>query len=533
MKKTLLVLAFSAAAAAVAFAGGGQQSGGAAPAAASTGKTVSTAVVNAGINTAWDTLNPYDSASGSTQTQIIWDKIYDRLAFSSQGGAVIRPRAADSWEGADGGKAVIFHLNKNAKWHDGVPVTARDWVFTVNLISNKDLTLNGSGYFRFLTGTDSAGKALSPGSVGVQAVDDYTLKFTLKDVTLPESFLVLYNRNFYVLPEHILSAVPVSGIKTADLWKKPIGSGPNVFVSEIVGSQIIFKSNDAYHLGRPGYGELHYTVIASANLLSSFIAGDLDYTNGISVDESTIAKASGFTVVNSKAQNGFTEIILNNTNISDPRIRQALHYALDKNVLSQVSTQGLGKPSFSSVLPSSEYYNNSLTISRDVAKAKSLLAAAGYNGKEYTIAIGQSRAELFAVVQQQWAEVGIKTKIIVVDVATMFTGLTEGKYDIGVSGHTATAEPLWFANQFSAVSANYFGVTDPVYDAKADEIRATLDTAKRKQLILDYQAFIADRTPFIPLWHSGSLFAQSKTVKNIDQDAYGLCNENTWEWVKD
>jgi peptide/nickel transport system substrate-binding protein len=492
-------------------------------------------VINLGIGTAWDTLNPYDSPSGSMYSQQIWDKIYDRLAFLSAGGTVIRPRNADSWESADAGRAVVFHLNRKAAWHDGAPLTARDWVFTVNLITRPEVVLAGSGFFSFLAGTDDAGKAVSPGSVGAEAVDDYTLKLTFKNNTTPESFLILYNRNFYVLPEHLLKDVPPGAIKTAEFWKKPVGSGPTIFESELVGSRITLRANRQYPLGAPGFETLVISVIASSNLLSSFIAGDLDlfsFGNIVSVDERLIAEQSGFRVVNSAAQTGFTETILNNKTISDPNIRLAMHYALDKAVLAELSTQGLGVPSFSSVLPASEYYNHSLKIERNLNKARELLAAGGYDGRTYTMAVGQSRAELVAVMQQQWAEAGIKVDIIIVDVATMFTGLADGKYDIGLSGHSGTAEPLWFASNFSYARRNDFSVTDPRYDQWRDEIQAEPDLAKRKQLILDYQKFIFDTAPFIPLWHQGSLFVVSRTVENVDTDAAGLCNENVWEWVK-
>ncbi|MDR1903610.1 MAG: ABC transporter substrate-binding protein [Treponema sp.] len=495
---------------------------------------VNESVVYYAMGTAWDSLNPYDSPSASLYAQAIWDKIYDRLAYISAGGTVLKPRNAESWESADSGRAVIFHLNRNAKWHDGTPVTAKDWVFTVNLITQPDAILAGGGFFSFLEGTNDGGKAVSPGSAGIEAVDDYTLKLKFKSILTPESFLILYNRNFYVLPEHLLKDIAPSAVKTAEFWKHPVGSGPTIFESELVGSQIVFKANRNYHLGNPGFGTLIINVVAGSNILASFIAGDLDafFGNNVSVDERIIVEQAGFQVVSSQNQSGFTETILNNKTIGDPNIRLALHYALDKAVLSELATRGLGVVSYSYILPSSEYYNNSLKFERNIAKAKELLAAGKYDGRKYVMAVGQSRAELVAVMQQQWAEAGINVEILIVDVATMFTGLADGKYDIGLSGHSGSAEPLWFAHNFSYARRNDFSITDPGYDEWKDRINNELDSAKRKQLILDYQKFVFDNAPFIPLFHSGSLFVISKTVENIDYDGSGFSNENVWEWVK-
>jgi ABC-type transport system substrate-binding protein len=79
---------------------------------------------------------------------------------------------------------------------------------------------------------------------------------------------------------------------------------------------------------------------------------------------------------------------------------------------------------------------------------------------------------------------------------------------------------------------NNFSITDPAYDQKKAEINAETNSARRKQLVLDYQQFLADNTPCIPLWHQGSLFVHSKTVSGIDYDAPSLLNENVWEWKK-
>lgn len=348
----------------------------------------------------------------------------------------------------------------------------------------------------------------------------------------------MYNRNFYVLPRHLLESYSPGEIKDANYWKAPVGSGPCIYESEIVGSQLVFNSNGDYYLGAPGFGKLVVNVIASANTLSSLISGELDifaFGNGISTqDDRKIAEASGFNVIESKAKAGFVEIILNNTSIADPRIRLAMNFALDKAVLAEAGTQGLGSPSASYVLPGSEYYNKDLTVSRDLDKAKQLLAEAGYDsGKGYKIAIGESRSSLAALIQQQWAEAGIQVEITTVDVATMFTGLKEGKYDIGISGHQGTSYPLWFANNFSSSVKNDFSITDPVYDEWREKVFAENDSSKKKQLVWDYQAFVFDNAPFIPLWHAGSLFAESKSIQNVDYEAAGMCNDNVWEWVKE
>lgn len=78
---------------------------------------------------------PYNSPSGSNYSRIIYDKIYDRLAYVHADGT-LEPRAASSWESADGGTAALFHLDEHAAFHDGTPVTAEHWADTIALLTD-------------------------------------------------------------------------------------------------------------------------------------------------------------------------------------------------------------------------------------------------------------------------------------------------------------------------------------------------------------------------------------------------------------
>ena len=133
-------------------------------------------VITYGMTQAWDTINPYGSSSGSIYQNLVCDKLYDRLAFIEEAGTDVTPRGAKSWESADDGKAAVFHLDENAKWHDGEPVTASDWVFTAQLITNPKFDYGLRSEFNTWAGTDDTGTEESEKSVQVEAVDDYTLK---------------------------------------------------------------------------------------------------------------------------------------------------------------------------------------------------------------------------------------------------------------------------------------------------------------------------------------------------------------------
>ncbi|MFQ9412426.1 MAG: ABC transporter substrate-binding protein [Evtepia gabavorous] len=394
--------------------------------------------VNYGISNPWDSLMPYYSVSGSNYARIIYDKLYDRLAYVQADGTC-QPRAAERWESADDGYAIVFFLNQKAAFHDGTPVTAQHWVDTITLVTNPACQTLGRTTFAGLAGTDETGAAVAGEKLGVEALDEYTLKLTFTSPTLPEEFLVDKNRDIYVLPTHLLQDIPPEELMTDDFWLAPVGSGPCQYVSEVSGSTLVLKSNQNYQLGAPGFDTLTITVMDKANLLTALIAGDLDYyTFGGSVSEENrpVAEKAGFTVQAGEVPSTFYELMINNESIASADLRHAIEKALDKQLLCQQNSGTLGTVTNSSILPETPYSGPSDLTTYDPDQAKQLLDKAGYQGETYTLACTSARASLAALIQQNLAAVGIQVEIETVDSATMFAGMNDGTYDLAVASHT-------------------------------------------------------------------------------------------------
>lgn len=489
-------------------------------------------VVRYGLSNSWDTLMPYNSPSGSNYTRIVCDKLYDRLAYVHADGS-LEPRGAVSWESANNGMSVIFHLDEKAAFHDGTPVTAEHWADTIALMTNPDCPTLGRSVFSVLAGTDDSGVALIGETVGAESVDDYTLKLTFKSPTTPEDFLLDRNREFYVLPTHLLEGVAPSEIMDLELWEAPIGSGPLKFVEEIPGSQLTLQANASYQLGRPGFDTLIITVMDKSNLLPSLIAGDLDYYafgGNLSVESAQTARDGGIEVLEGTVPNTFYELMLNNETIPSSAVRRAIDLALDKDALCLHTAQGLGEPTATDLTPGTAY-TSSLTWSRDVEQAEALLAEGGYDGRTYTLACTSNRSGLAALMQQQLAEVDMTIIIETVDSATLFAGMAEGKYDMAIASHTPGALPLWFTESRFSEGNNIFHVADLApYTTLIAQIKDTADTGARQELVEQLQQLLAQERPFIPLWFGRALHAQSPTVENIDYPSSSFSNENVWDW---
>lgn len=489
--------------------------------------------LNYGISNSWDSLMPYYSVSGSNYSRIIYDKLYDRLAYIQPDGTC-SPRAATSWESADDGYAILFHLDEGAAFHDGTPVTAQHWVDTIALVTNPACNVLGRDTFAGLTGTDEIGAAIEGETLGAEAVDEYTLKLTFDNPVVPEEFLVEYNRDIYVLPTHLLTDIAPEDLVTSDFWQNPVGSGPCQFVSEVSGSTLVLSANKDYQLGAPGFDTLTITVMDKANLLTALIAGDLDYyTFGGSISEENrpVAEQAGFAVEEGTVPSTFYELMINNETVDSADLRHAIEKALDKELLCQQNTGSLGTVTNTSILPGTEYSRPAGESAYDPEGAKELLAQAGYDGETFTLACTSQRASLAALIQQNLADVGIQVEIETVDSATMFAGMSDGTYDLAVASHTPTSLPLWFTGSRFTADNNLFRVPDlSQYTTLLTALEEETNETARIDLVDEWEALLNQEMPFIPLWFSYALHVQSKTVAGIDYAAAACCNENVWQW---
>ena len=143
-----------------------------------------------------------------------------------------------------------------------------------------------------------------------------------------------------------------------------------------------------------------------------------------------------------------------------------------------------------------------------------------------------NKAELINAVAEGFKLLFPNVTIETVDSATLFAGMADGKYDMAIASHTPGALPLWFAASRFAEGNNIFHVADLTpYTDYISAIQGEADQTRRQALVTEFQAFLAQERPFIPLWFSRTLHVQSPTVDGIDYPSSTFSNENVWDWV--
>lgn len=370
-------------------------------------------------------------------------------------------------------------------------------------------------------------------TLGIEAVDDTTLVMHFKTPTPVEDWIMLHNKYFYVLPEHLLGDMDPAEVNASDIWDNPndLGSGPCTYISELSGSQLELGSFADYQLGAPKFGKLVYTVISASNTVTSVMTGELDmFIQSASIEDSLAAEEMGLPVQKSDLPTSIVAFLINNQNVSDKRIRQAMNLAIDKDMLIEQNVEGQGVPSATYIIPGSEY-DAGIEWSRDVEQAKALLEEAGWDSSQtLTMAVTSTRERMAAVIQQNLAEVGINIEILTVDLATEFAGLQDGTYDLGICGSTATNYPLWMEGYYDYRNATYCQITDPTFAEYQEQIASEMDETARKELVNEYQQFLYDEMPLVMLYHAYSFSVISPRMSGVHQSDSGMLNEAVWNW---
>ena len=491
-------------------------------------------VITAAISTAWDTMMPLDTTSN--YTRMVMDQIYDRLTQSKADGT-IEPRLADSWAVNDVSDTVTFHLNENAVWSDGEPVTADDIVFSFQLYSDPAINAKSRYHLEYIAGVDDSGAELSEDSIEVTADDEHTVSFKLKGSMYPDTFLQDID-TVYIIPKHIFEGKTAEEINAPDLWARPVGSGPFVYDSEINGERIEFVKNPNYFLGAPNVDRLILRVTDSASMLAGLTNGELDLIGygSILVDDWEMAEEQDNLVTVSVPTTSYRMLLINTAkDYLTQDVRQAISMAINREALVGIVLQGRGEAivtPFSSIHP---YYNADVDVWYNPDQARQMLDKAHFpfdQVLQFFIPSGNSIVErTAALIAQDLDAVGIKTQISQMDFATLMSDMLDGKHDLGIIGSGGTLDPSESREMIAPESSvNFSQVTDTTLADLVDKGNAELTFETRKPVFDEYQVVMREQSPIAYLYTYDSLTAYNKRVTGLNVDDFNTLNWSSWKW---
>lgn len=490
--------------------------------------------------TAWTTVNPFLSMDGATNFihGLIWEPLF---MYNMQGDIV--PMLAESYEVNEEMTEYVIHLRQNAYFSDGVQVTADDVLFTYNLNMNPELASSRHAYMRMVKGTDDADGVLLEGETfGLEKVDDFTVKFTLKWAT--DAFTFLTNTRMYsIMPEHVLKDVAPADLENYDFFANVPGSGQLIYSSQIPGERMELTVNKNYARGEIDFDKLIVRVIPTANLLSAFIAGEADVcfiagTGALPLVDYEMAKQqTGFSVVEIPNLS-FSELAINCSDevLSDVRIRQAICHAIDRDTIVQSVLQGLGTACYVPYAQSHPYFNDRIEYrSYDPEKAKALLAEAGWDGsyvlKFCVPSSNQERQRAAVVIQQMLEDVGIKSEIYMLDNANLFSSMVNGEYQLGMFGSAGALNPTDFVPCLTPGNGvNFCCTTDTRYAELYSASEKQLTTEGKKAELDKLQELINEECPYVFLFSALHLAPLSDRLSGVNYSDFTLYLYDLTTW---
>ncbi len=470
-------------------------------------------------------------------------QMFEGLLIQDAEGGLI-PGVAESYEASNENKTYTFKLRDTARWSNGDPVTAHDFVYAWQRAADP-ATASPYAWYVELTSMVNAAEIIAgektPDTLGVKALDDQTLEVQL---TQPLPYFPAMTTYATLAP------APKAAIEAhGDEWTKVanmIGNGAYVLSDRVVGEKITLTKSDTYwNADKVIISEITGLVINDADqALQRYKAGDIDYMDDLPAGQFPTLKAETPDEAFSTPRlcsyyyaYNFTDS--GNPALQDVNVRTALSMAIDRNVIVDQVLKAGQTPAYNFThsatagfdLPDIDY--GTWTQAERDAKAKELMATAGY-GPDNPITLkliyntSETHKAIATVVSQMWKQkLGVSTELSNYEWKTYIDIRGDQQFDVARSAWCGDYNE---ASTFLDLVTTTHGANDGKYsNARVDELMQASKTAADPQpMYTKVEQILADEMAIAPIYHYANAF-----VLKPDYKGWPLNNvENNW-YVKD
>ena len=411
-----------------------------------------------------------------------------------------QPYLAETWEVSDDGLSVTLNLVKNAKFHDGKPITSEDIAFSVDVIK-----------------ANHPFKAMFAPVESVETPDAHTAILKLSKPH-PALLLAMSSQLMSIIPKHIYGDGEITDVKAhARNNENVVGSGPFKLTEFVNGEHVILERFDDFFIeGRPYLDKIVMRIIKDpAARAIAYENGELHMGAFESLPRivNRLKKVDSLTVTS----NGYGAIgpiswlAMNTTKgpLADVRVRKAIAFAVDKDFIHKAIFQGTAADSTSGIHPDSPFYTSQESYAVDLEKSAALLDEAGFPVKDgsrmaLTIDFGWPgvKAEV-EYVKAALKKVNIDVEVRAsADFPTWAKKMGAGDFDMSWDTVFNWGDPVIgvhrtydSTNTFKGVWSNTQGYSNARVDELMEMAGVESDPTKRKALYAEFQAIIADELP--------------------------------------
>lgn len=442
-------------------------------------------------------LDPHIATAFSTFA-IINGTIYEGLTRVDKD-LRLQPSLAESWTISPDGKTYRFKLRGGVKFHNGAAMEAADVVATINRVLSKDI---GSPLASRFTAIDKA-----------SAVDAATVELTLKEPSAP---LLTSLATLAIVPRTMQA-------DKESLQKQPVGTGPFSFAEWQPNSFIRLAKHAGYWAaGLPKLDGLKFNIVPESATRQVGVTGGT-YALLPNIDAATALQLQGKPNVRlvETLELAYTLVGLNTSRppFNNPKVREALNYALNRAEIVQAAQFGKGVPG-GPLSPALKDWASDVKefacYAHDPAKARALLKEAGV-AEPVTVSMNvlprQDIKDVAQVVQAQLNKAGFKVELKNQELGQFIQDWRNSNFDMFASTNAGSPDPddYFFRTFRTGGSTNVFKYSNPKVDELLDKARATTDMAQRKAMYAEVQKTLACDGPIAHLTY-GQLFSAMRAT---------------------
>ena len=451
----------------------------------------------------FDTLDIHYGGHGDTMS-IGWLLGSTLVARDHQ--AAYHPWLATSWETSEDGMLWTFQLRDDVTFHDGRPLTAEDFVWSITRLLDPETGAPQAGRFR------SVSHAV--------ATDATTLEIHMKEA-------------FPLLLEH-LSNTAVTQPYHPEFYEEAgdqfgrvfMGVGPYMLEEVATGERITLVRNPDYNWGPPfvmNQGPYHierleFVIIPEpSTVLAGLETGEIDYAAVQPGDVEYLRSLDHLTILETPSQGMLPTLIIHvgQPPFDDVRVRQALNHAIDRQLLVDVLIEGHGQPQYGPLSSTIGGYwegVEEIGYHYDPDRARELLAEAGHGeGLEIEIkCVNPGYTTLCEVLQQQFSDVGITLTITLMDQGPAVADIFSGNFTVVTLGYRASESDILYRWFHSGV-LNIPQGNDPELDRILGNTRS--DLANRDMWVDEAQRYIVEQAYAVPLYEPFNFVAIHNRVQ--------------------
>jgi len=462
---------------------------------------------------------------------------------------------ADNYVESEDGLSYTFTLKKDARFHDGKPVTSDDIIFTINQIKDPSL---------------KSPKRASWEGVEIEKIDDKTFKFILEQPYAP----FLENATVGILPQHIWKEASSGLMSFSEFNINPIGSGPYKIkkISKNSAGVVVaytLSANEDFSLGRPFIKKLLIKFYPNEEkLISAFQNDEISTIGGISPENVSKIKKDNYNLNILNLPRVFGVFFNQNSApiFAKKEVRDALNQATDKKKIIESILMGFGAEIDSPIPPgtfgSYETVSSPLEITEEnlgdkLSKAREILEKSGWkfneaekifekkSGKELLrleFSISTSNVpelkQTGELIKSMWEELGAKVDLKIFEISDLNQNVIRPrKYDALIFGEILGHDPdpfaFWHSSQRNDPGLNIALYANITVDKLLEEARKTKDREGRISKYLKFKEEIKNDIPAVFLYSPSYIYITPKSLngletKNITLPSERFNNINKW-----